>query len=68
MIDSKNKIREVVKMPENRCDRDGPRASAKRASKTISNPNTSGESIFHKLSELVLEIFLRGHMTEKNDF
>ena len=44
------------------------RASAKRASKTISNLNTSQESIFHALSELVLEIFLLGHMTEQMDF
>ena len=44
------------------------RASAKRASKTISNLYISRESIFHALSELMLEVLLRGHMTEKIDF
>ena len=44
------------------------RASAKRAPKTITNSNVPSESIFYKLSYFVLEIFLRGHTTEKIDF
>ena len=40
----------------------------KRAPKTITNPNVPSESIFYKLSDFVLEIFLRGHMTEEIDF
>ena len=59
---------ELWSISQNDDFRVGTRASAKRAPKTITNPNVPSESIFYKLSDFVLEIFLRGHLTEKIDF